>query len=211
MHTINRKQPHNKNTMTAKNETYPPGYWDNFYETGKLGWDIGYVSTPLKEYFDQIGNKNIKILVPGAGSGWEAEYLYNNGFENTFMLDFSEMAIEKFKKRCPGFPAENIIKTDFFKHNGKYDLIVEQTFFSSIPRSMRMEYANKVYDLLKKGGKFTGLLFNHEFPFDEPPFGGTPDEYQKLFAAFKFKVFERAYNSIKPRRGRELFFILVKP
>ncbi len=196
--------------MKVKTGSYPPEYWDNFYEKDKLGWDIGYVSTPLKEYFDQIDDKNLKILVPGAGSGWEAEYLYNNGFENTFMLDFSQRAIEKFIKRCPSFPLKNIIKTDFFLHCGKYDLIVEQTFFSSIPRSLRKDYADKVYNLLKPGGKFTGLLFNHEFPFDEPPFGGTPEEYKKLFARFKFKVFETAYNSIKPRRGREIFFILEK-
>jgi thiopurine S-methyltransferase len=193
------------------NNNYPPEYWDNFYERNSLGWDIGYVSTPLKEYFDQLINKKIKILIPGAGNGWEAEYLFKNGFNNTFMLDFSPKAIERFIKRCPSFPTENIIETDFFLHNGKYDLIVEQTFFSSLPRSLRDDYAAKIFDLLFKGGKFTGLLFNHEFPFDEPPFGGTPQEYKKLFSRFRFKVFETAYNSIKPRRGREIFFILEKP
>jgi len=43
------------------NNNYPPEYWDNFYERNSLGWDIGYVSTPLKEYFDQLINKKLKF------------------------------------------------------------------------------------------------------------------------------------------------------
>ncbi len=190
---------------------YPPEYWDEFYRQNSTGWDIGYVSTPLKEYFDQLDNKNLKILVPGAGNGWEVEYLYNAGFKNTFLLDFSNAAIDSFKKRFPVFPEKNIIKEDFFKHKGKYDLIVEQTFFSSIPRDKRKQYVDNVYELLNTGGKFVGLLFNHEFGFAEPPFGGTPEEYKKLFSnRFSFIHFDVAYNSIKPRKSRELFVLLLK-
>ncbi len=190
---------------------YPPDYWDNFYKAGKTGWDIGYVSTPLKEYFDQLDDKSVKILVPGAGNGWEVEYLYKEGFVNTFLLDFSEEAILSFKKRFPDFPELQIIKEDFFKHTGRYDLIVEQTFFSSLPRTLRNDYAGQVYKLLAPGGKLAGLLFNHAFPFDYPPYGGSPEEYSKLFKnQFKFLHFSTAYNSIKPRKGRELFVLLLK-
>ena len=27
-------------------------FWDTQYKEGNTGWDIGRVSTPLKEYFD---------------------------------------------------------------------------------------------------------------------------------------------------------------
>jgi len=190
---------------------YPPEYWDVSYQTGKTGWDIGYVSTPLKEYFDQLTNKSLKILIPGAGNGWEVEYLYKEGFENTFMLDFSEKAIGSFKSRYPDFPQHQIIHQDFFKHTGRYDLIVEQTFFSSLPRELRTAYAKKIFDLLKPGGKMVGLLFNHEFPFNNPPFGGSAGEYSNLFKPlFEFVHFETANNSIKPRKGREQFLLLKK-
>jgi len=190
---------------------YPPEYWDASYQTGKTGWDIGYVSTPLKEYFDQLTNKSLKILIPGAGNGWEVEYLFKEGFENTFMLDFSEKAIGSFKNRYPDFPQHQIIHQDFFKHTGQYDLIVEQTFFSALPRALRTAYARHCHALLKPGGKWVGLLFNHEFPFDYPPFGGSPEEYTRLFEKwFTFLHFESAYNSIKPRKDRELFILLLR-
>ena len=196
--------------INNQKQNYPSSYWDAFYEKNKLGWDIGSVSTPLKEYFDQLENRDMKILIPGAGNGYEVEYLYKQGFSNTFLLDFSQKAISSFKNRYPYFPNENIICQDFFQHQGNYDLIVEQTFLSSLPKSQRERYVNQVHRLLLPGGKVMGLLFNHEFPYDYPPFGGTPDDYRKLFAPFRFKIFETAYNSIKPRRNRELFFIFEK-
>ena len=46
---------------------------------------------------------------------------------------------------------------------------------------------------------------------DRPPFGGTSKEYKDYFLPyFKFKAFSPSYNSIKSRRGKELFINLVK-
>ena len=42
-------------------------YWTQRYKDDLTGWDIGAVSTPLKTYFDQLTDKNMRILIPGAG------------------------------------------------------------------------------------------------------------------------------------------------
>ena len=70
--------------------------WNQRYISKNTGWDIGHVSTPIKEYIDQISNKNIKILIPGCGNAYEAEYLYQNGFKNIFLVDFSKKALDNF-------------------------------------------------------------------------------------------------------------------
>ena len=189
----------------------PAHYWDEQYRKGQTGWDIGYVSSPLKAYFDQLGKKSLKILIPGAGNAYEAEYLYKNGFFNTYILDYSIESIRNFRKRYSCFPEENLVSENFFNHNKKYDLIVEQTFFSSIPKQQREAYAIKMHQLLNPGGKLIGLLFNHEFNFQGPPFGGLKSEYTELFLPyFEIQKMEIAYNSIKPRVDRELFIILNK-
>jgi len=186
-------------------------YWDRRYLDKETGWDIGNVSTPLKDYFDQIKNKDLKILIPGAGNAYEAEYLFKNGFINIFVLDISPVAIAEFKHRVPDFPWENIICEDFFNHHDHYELIIEQTFFCALEPHMRSAYAKKMSELLKKHGKLVGLLFNTEFDKAGPPFGGSKEEYVKYFEPyFNFQTFENAYNSIKPRAGRELFINLVK-
>ncbi len=186
-------------------------YWDQQYIYKKTGWDIGYASPSIVAYFDQVFDKSKRILIPGAGNAWEAEYLWNNGFQNIFVLDFSQEAIRTFKTRMSHFPESHIICEDFFQHNESYDIIVEQTFFSSLPIKMRPNYVLQMQYLLQENGKVIGLLFNHHFNKDDPPFGGTAEEYQKLFSpAFDIKVLEKSHNSIKPRKGREYFLILEK-
>lgn len=186
-------------------------FWENRYQTGETGWNIGYISTPLKEYIDQLTDKSVKILIPGCGNAYEAEYLFKNGFKNIYLIDISPSAITNFSQRVPDFPAEQLICADFFEHQGTYDLIFEQTFFCAISPSLRNAYATKMSTLLKKGGKLVGLLFNDPLNSDRPPFGGNREEYLSYFKPyFDFKTFETATNSIPERKGRELFINLIR-
>jgi SAM-dependent methyltransferase len=186
-------------------------YWSELYQSGSAGWDIGNVSTPLKDYFDQLSDKSVRILIPGAGFAWEAQYLHQQGFTLVFVLDFAIEALEGFRKNNPGFPEKHLICEDFFKHQGEYDLIIEQTFFCALPRNSRRKYMTKMHELLHPEGILAGLLFNHEFPSENPPFGGSEAEYLSLLEpVFHLKKFETANNSIRPRSGREFFFV-AKP
>ena len=36
-------------------------YWEERYQKGETGWDAGQITTPIKEYIDQLTNKNLKI------------------------------------------------------------------------------------------------------------------------------------------------------
>lgn len=186
-------------------------YWDRRYIQSDTGWDVGYVTTPLKEFFDTIENKNCTILIPGAGNSYEAEYLFSKGFSGVNVLDISQYPLDNLKKRIPDFPERALIKGDFFEHYGQYDLIVEQTFFCAIHPSLRKKYAEKVYELLKPGGRLAGVLFDDKLNDDKPPYGGSREEYLSYFSPlFNIKHFERCYNSIPPRAGRELFILLEK-
>jgi SAM-dependent methyltransferase len=187
-------------------------YWNDLYLNNGSAWDVGYVSTPLKAYFDQLKNKNISILIPGAGNAYEAEYLVNNGFKNVYVCDFAEEPLNNLKKRCPAIQSSNLLKTDFFGiSNLTFDLILEQTFFCALELSLRKKYFEKTYRLLNPGGKLAGVLFNCAFETAGPPFGGSMEEYKQYFEnIFRINVYEACYNSIKPRAGRELFMILEK-
>ncbi|MGS2762305.1 methyltransferase domain-containing protein [Sinomicrobium sp. M5D2P9] len=183
-------------------------YWADRYNSGTDRWDIGNISTPIKAYTDQLENKNLKILIPGAGNGYEAEYLFRSGFKNVYILDFALPPLLRFKERVPDFPETRLIHRDFFTLEMSFDLILEQTFFCAIPPGARPEYARKMHQLLHPGGKLAGLLFDFPLTEEGPPFGGDKQEYQNYFSPyFDVITMERCYNSIKPREGRELFFI----
>ncbi len=186
-------------------------YWENRYATNDFGWDAGAITTPLKDYFDQLTNKKLKILIPGAGNSYEFDYLIDKGFEKVFVLDFARQPLENINKRHGNAYGKQLIEADFFEHKGVYDLVVEQTFFCALDPQLRGDYVTKMTSLLKPGGKVVGLLF--QFPLTEagPPFGGSKPEYLSLFEKdFTINVLETAHNSIKPRQGNELFFIFTK-
>ncbi len=125
-----------------------------------------------------------------------------------FSLDFSKAAIQLFKERVHDFPEGNILEEDFFKHQGTYQLILDQTFFNILIPEYREDYAIKMHELLELNAKLVGLVFNHEFSFQGPPFGLEPQKYSKLLLPyFDLLVFQEATNSIKPRKGREHFLI----
>lgn len=186
-------------------------YWNDRYTKGESSWDIGYVSTPLKEYIDQLDNKNIAILIPGCGNAYEAAYLLQKGFSNITLIDISTVAAEAVKEKFASYGDKlKVIRGDFFELHQKFDLVLEQTFFCALDPSLRKNYAEKMYDLLKQDGKLVGLFFNRSFD-DSPPFGGDKEEYTALFAPlFDILVMEKAYNSIEKRMGSELFVIARK-
>ena len=186
-------------------------FWNNKYLNNEDGWDLGFVSPALKAYIDQLADKSIKILIPGAGRSYEAEYLYNEGFKNVFVVDISPFAIAELKKRVPKIPKEQLICKDFFLLEGQFDLILEQTFFCAISPELRSNYVQQSSELLKKGGKITGLMFNFPLTENGPPFGGSIEEYQNLFNTdFTIDLMEESTNSIDKRKGRELFVKMIK-
>lgn len=186
-------------------------FWDTQYQEGNTKWDVGGVSTPLKEYFDQLTDKSLAILIPGAGNAYEAEYLDKLGFTNVTVVDISPTVIQQFKDRVTIFPENKILNTDFFKLTGQFDLIIEQTFFCAISPSLRLEYAEKVASLLKPSGKLVGLMFDAPLNTNNPPYGGNRKEYRSYFNPFfDIQIMETSYNSISTRIGKEVFVKIIK-
>lgn len=195
--------------MKKKDSILNDQYWTHRYNQNETGWDIGFASTPLKEYIDQLTDKSLKILIPGCGNAYEAGYLVQMGFTNVTLVDISEQLVKSLKGRF-SVKSVRIIHEDFFLHSGKYDLILEQTFFCALHPSQRTDYAATMRELLKPGAKLVGVLFNKEFE-GGPPFGGSEEEYRNLFSKYFTRVkIEPCYNSIPTRAGAEVFFSLEK-
>jgi SAM-dependent methyltransferase len=186
-------------------------FWDNRYQSNDIGWDLGEISTPIKKYLDQLEDKGLKILIPGGGNSYEAEYLHYLGFKNVYVLDISKMALTNIKKRVPSFPSSNLLHGNFFDLKMNFDLVVEQTFFCAINPNLRSEYVLKMDNILNENGKIVGLLFNVPLYNDHPPFGGNKEEYIQYFNPyFHIDIMEASYNSMDSRKGKELFIKLCK-
>ncbi|MCB9169077.1 MAG: methyltransferase domain-containing protein [Flavobacteriales bacterium] len=186
-------------------------FWEGRYSDRETGWDIGRISDPLKAYFDQLTDRDLRILIPGGGRSYEAEYLHRAGFGKVTVIDLAPSPFRDLLERCPDFPQDHLVQGDFFALEGAFDRIIEQTFFCALDPRLRERYVEKMHDLLAPGGRLVGVLFDDPLNTDRPPFGGDRDEYIRSFHPhFPDVRLERCYNSIPPRAGRELWIEAVK-
>lgn len=186
-------------------------YWRSRYLNNDTGWDAGEVTTPLRTYFDTLSNKELRILIPGAGNCYEGEYLAELGFRHVTVLDFVPEVLAAIRRRMPAHERLKLVCEDFFTHHGSYDLVIEQTFFCALGPSQRDTYVHKMHELIVPGGELAGLLFTSVPNEDGPPFAAPRETYEKLFSEkFEILKMEPCYNSVKPRKGRELFFRLSR-
>jgi len=203
----------NKNLTCCTTECEKPldkTYWNKQWENQQTGWDIGFPSPAITAYVDQIADKTASILIPGCGSAYEAAYLVEQGFSDITLIDIAPVAVQKLQEKFKDHAAITILCGDFFEHTGQYDYIIEQTFFCALPPTMRPKYVWKMHQLLKPTGRLVGLLFNRHFE-QNPPFGGSKEEYENLFfGSFSWDQLETSSLSIQPRSGSELFINFQK-
>ena len=155
-------------------------FWNNRYENHQIGWDLGGVSPALKFWMDQFPDKSASILIPGAGNAYEVDYLLALGFTNITVIDIAPKLVAALKQRFASVNEVTIILGDFFELEGKFDVVLEQTFFCAIDPELRSQYVDKMKDLLTDKGQLLGVLFNRSF-IGGPPFGGSIEEYEVLF------------------------------
>jgi len=187
-------------------------FWNQCYTDNNTGWDLGGVTPVFKDWANNLKKKS-KIIVPGAGNGYDPLYFASLGHD-VLAVDFSNLAINRIQNEAD---KNNIkIKTlncDFFKLDNsfkkKFDYIVEYTFFCAIEPNKRVEYINIAHKLLKDSGLLVGLFLplNKDLADGGPPFAVSVDEIKGSFSK-KFKLMN-CFNhplSIKPRKNNEQYF-----
>lgn len=197
--------------MTVLNQQF----WNQRYAEAQTGWDIGYPSPAIQSFIDRLNDKNQRILIPGCGNAYEAEYLVQQGFTDITLIDIAPLVVERVSERLRPAIEKGVLKVicgDFFELRDSFDLILEQTFFCALSPQLRAAYAKHMFALLKDGGRLAGLLFQFPLTDEGPPFGGSIHEYKGYFEPlFTIIKMEPELNSIKPRAGRELWVELLRP
>jgi hypothetical protein len=188
-------------------------YWDLRYQENNIPWDIGYASPAIVGYLKGLDLQGKSVLIPGAGNAYEAFWLAQNSDALITVVDISPTVISELKIKMDAMNLNiNLVVGDFFDHTGKYDIIVEQTFFCAIYPELRENYVQKMVSLMHKDSVLFGLLFNIQFDKPGPPFGGFKDEYMQLFSKYFDDVrITHTENSVPPRKGNEVFMEVKRP
>jgi SAM-dependent methyltransferase len=178
-------------------------FWNDRYRDDQTGWDLGMVSPPLKFWIDTILDKNLRILIPGAGNAYEVDELIQQGFTSITVIDIAPIVMERLKDRYKNYPQVKLVLGDFFELTASFDVVLEQTFFCAIDPSLRSAYVNKMAEIIVPDGQLLGVLFDRSFE-GGPPFGGSASEYQSLFSPhFDVKISPCNYSH-PAREGSEV-------
>ena len=192
-----------------------PDKWNANYEQGTDGWDLGRPTPVFQRLLRSQHLSPGRMIVLGAGRGYDAREFARRGFQVT-AVDFSSEAVREMQRLAsPEAPVE-ILQHDIFTLpaalNNSFDYLLEYTCFCAIDPGRRAEYADLVTRLLQPGGMYIDLAFPLDGRKGGPPFAVSAAEVLDLFRGRGFKLLsrEKPVDSISARRHAEELFLFQK-
>lgn len=179
-----------------------PEFWSERFDQAFTPWDRGGVPADLRSFVEQAG-KSYVTLIPGCGSGYEAAFLAQAGWEVT-AIDFSPAAVAAARKALGPWP-EVVQEADFFTYQPPktVELIYERAFLCALPRQKWEAIVERWAQLLAAGGLLAGFFY-----FDDaekgPPFGADPEKLTRMMRSYFEQLDDRAVSdSIPVFAGKE--------
>ncbi len=168
-------------------------WFENWY-SGKekiFAWNIGKPHRGIIETFNDMKLKKGRVLVPGCGTGYDAFFLAERGFD-VIAFDFSTNVIKKARSKLKSkgkikgnlkFEVEDIYHLPD-SYNNKFDYVVEIANFQAMSVKERRDYVRVIADVLKPRGKCVVLCKKYP-PLTPGPKGIKKSSLKKyFFAAF---------------------------
>ncbi|HLF89881.1 MAG TPA: methyltransferase domain-containing protein [Anaerolineales bacterium] len=190
-------------------------FWESAYRNNATHWDLGGYTPVFCRLAESGDFPPGKMIVPGAGRGYDARLFARHGFTVT-AVDFASDAIREMHLLTEPDAPVAIVKADFFDlpsfFEGAFDYVLEYVTYCAIDPARRIDYADVVNWLLKPGGMFIGLMFPVSDHEGGPPFAVSPDELVEALGKRGFHLRHREFpeESIKPRKRREELILLSK-
>ncbi len=172
-------------------------FWIDAWEEGRTGFHAPEYQGKLLKFFPELGAKTgQKVLVPLCGKTRDLLWLAEQDL-NVHGVELSEKAVSEFfvenhfeakvseDPRFKNFSHKNIKIScgDFFKLTDQdYDFIYDRAALVALPPEMRKNYAQKISQMIKPGGKYLLLSFEYDqAEMTGPPFSVTEKEVQELY------------------------------
>ncbi len=192
-----------------------PHKWDENYEQGTDGWDLGRPTPVFQRLLASGQFVPGRMIVLGAGRGHDAREFARHGFQVT-AVDFSAPAVTEMHRLATAEAPVEIFQHDIFTLpdtlNQSFDYVLEYTCFCAIDPNRRADYADLVARLLKPNGIYIDLAFPLDGRKGGPPFAVSAVEILDLFQARGFKLIsrEKPADSISVRRHAEELLLFQK-
>ena len=146
-------------------------HWENVFATKsetEVSWYQEKPDTSLQFFGRNKIPKTAKILEIGGGDSYLIDNLLEQGYESLTLLDISENAIERIKKRF-GEKSEkvNFVVSDIldFSSIEKFDVIHDRASFHFLTKEEDIQkYATLLSDILERNGLYFVGTFSESGP-----------------------------------------------
>ncbi|MBR9789996.1 MAG: thiopurine S-methyltransferase [Vibrionaceae bacterium] len=179
-----------------------PEFWHNKWASNQIGFHLEDVNPLLPQYWHHTNPKREDtVLVPLCGKSEDLVWLATKHGEATG-VELSQIAVRAFfaehfytptvtpisgMHELYQFDELSIYTGDFFSAPvSQVDIIYDRAALVALPQEMREEYAERLIQLLKPGGRI--LLVTLNYPQEEmsgPPFSVPVNEIEQLFSGYK--------------------------
>lgn len=192
-----------------------PEFWEAIYQRG-APWDLGTPTPVFRRLLESGEFESGRMIVLGAGRGYDARMFARHGFEVT-AVDFAAEAAEAMRALAEPDAPVDVVQSDLFALpptlNDTFDYVLEYICFCAIDPARRPDYADLLSRLLKPGGTYIALLFPIWDRPGGPPFAVSPQELIGLLSERGFNLHHRQAappDSVSPRRQFEELLIFQK-
>jgi SAM-dependent methyltransferase len=185
-----------------------PDFWQELYEQGGDGWEIGAPAPPLVSFIETTPPPRGRVAVLGCGRGHDARYLARHGYESVG-FDFSTAALREARTLA----ARDGVKVTFVQHDilalgrnreAAFDGVWEYTCFCAIDPQRRREYVATLNAILKPGGWLLACFYPIRQGGAGPPFAVARSEVRRLLRpSFRIERSFTAPRSVPRRQGQE--------
>ncbi|CAI2717875.1 methyltransferase domain-containing protein [Nitrospina watsonii] len=193
---------------------YAAADWQKHYDDNDMPWDLGEVAPPFVRLWEEGRITPGRMIVPGCGQGHEVKFFADKGMDVT-AVDVAPGAVERLRTHLKNAGVDaRVVHADFFslngKHDARYDVFLEQTFFCAIHPHRRADYADTAHRILKPGGVLAGLFYETGEQ-GGPPFNTTADDILHHFGdRFTIRHLEKCDHSVERRQGKEWLALLER-
>jgi ubiquinone/menaquinone biosynthesis C-methylase UbiE len=146
-------------------------HWENIYETKELSTVSWFQPVPQTSLDLIVGSnipKSAKIIDVGGGDAYLADFLLEMGYQDITVLDISEKAIERAKKRLGEKSAMVkwlVADAANFESDEKFDLWHDRAVFHFFTDKNEIErYSENANSLLVENGKMIVGTFSENGP-----------------------------------------------
>ena len=160
--------------------------WNRAYRQDAAPWDTGLPSQELIKLLNSGSVASCRTLDMGCGTGINAIYLAQKGFDVT-AVDISDVAIKKAAAKAKEvgvkvrfmqaeLPDSHILSGEIF------EFIFDRGCFHSIAQEKRPDFADMLARLTKKGSMYLLLCGNAREPREDGPPTLTEQEIREAFS-----------------------------